>query len=84
MPNSNSKKILFKFLSDDSKSDGLDPWELSEKCVKGETQGLESKTVIDYNDGETVTIELEFDSRELMSMWVDTISPSYFPIAIQL
>lgn len=82
---SKSRKILFSFRSDDSNADGLDPWELNEKCVKGEVTGLEAKTVVDMNDGEAVTIELTFDTRDAMSNWFDAnVSESYYKIAMQL
>lgn len=82
---SNSKRIIFNFRSDDSMADGLDPWALNQLCIKGETQGLVSKTVVDTNDGESVSIELTFESRLLMKMWVESeVSQSYFPIATQL
>lgn len=82
---SKSRKILFKFRSDDSCADGLDPWELNEKCLKGQTQGLVSKSVTDHNDGESVFIELEFETRLHMKNWVEgQVDPSYYPIATQL
>lgn len=82
---SNSKRIIFNFRSDDSKADGLDPWELNGLCIKGDTQGLASKTVIDTNDGEAVSIELEFEDRLFMRNWVDKyVDPSFYPVATQL
>ena len=82
---SNSKRIIFNFRSDDSRADGLDPWALSEKCIKGDTQGLATKVVIYHNDGESVSIELEFESRLFMKLWVEKeVDPSYYPIATQL
>lgn len=82
---SECRKIRFVFESDDPRADGLDPWELNEKCIKGETSGLEHKEVIDENDGESVTIELHFDNRDMLREWFDNnVAEPYYKVAIQI
>lgn len=82
---SQSKAIRFTFASDDSRADGLDPWALNEKCIKGSVSGLESKTVVDVNDGERVVIELYFNSRDALIAWFDAnVDRLYYPIALQI